>query len=87
MRTTTEKENMIHDIGIVSFVAYEMALYLDTHPMDREAMEYFNHYMRMKNQMMRDFAAKYWPLTLSTADTCSKEWKWALSPMPWEGGC
>ena len=49
--------------------------------------EYFNHYIRMKNQMMRDYAVKFGPLSLSVADTCSKEWKWALQPMPWEGGC
>lgn len=86
-KMNTEQENMLHDIGVVDFVTVEMAEYLDTHPMDREAMEYFNHYMRMKNQMMRDYANKYGPLSLSVADNSSKEWKWALQPMPWEGGC
>lgn len=86
-RMNTEQERMLHDIGVVSFVAIEMTLYLDTHPLDREAMEYFNHYMRMKNQMMRDYAVKFGPLSLSVADSSSKEWKWALQPMPWEGGC
>lgn len=84
---STEQENMLHDIGVVDFVTVEMAEYLDTHTADREAMEYFNHYMRMKNQMMKDYAVKYGPLSLSVADTCSKEWKWALQPMPWEGRC
>lgn len=86
-KMTTEQENMLHDIGVIDFVTVEMALYLDTHPMDREALEYFSHYMRMKNQLMRDYAVKYGPLSLSVADTCNKEWKWALQPMPWEGGC
>ena len=86
-KMNTEQENMLHDISVVDFVTVEMAEYLDTHPMDREAMEYFNHYMRMKNQMMRDYANKYGPLCLSVADNSCKEWKWALQPMPWEGGC
>ncbi|NLL76990.1 MAG: spore coat protein CotJB [Clostridiales bacterium] len=86
-KMSTEQENMLHNIGVVDFVTVEMTEYLDTHPSDREAMEYFNHYMRMKNQMMRDYANKYGPLSLSVADTSSKEWKWALQPMPWEGGC
>lgn len=86
-RINNEQENLLHDIGVVDFVTVEMTLYLDTHPMDREAMEYFNHYMRMKNQMLRDYANKYGPLSLSVADTSCKEWKWALQPMPWEGGC
>lgn len=86
-KMNTEQEHMLHDIGVVDFVTVEMTLYLDTHPMDREAMEYFNHYMRMKNQLMRDYAAKYGPLSLSAADNSCKEWKWATQPMPWEGGC
>lgn len=86
-RMNAEQASMLHDIGVVDFVAVEMAEYLDTHPLDREAMEYFNHYMRMKNQMMRDYAGKFGPLSHSVADTCGKEWKWALQPMPWEGGC
>ena len=83
----TEKRRMLMDINVLDFTTTELREYLDTHPFDREAMEYFNHYMRMKNQMMRDYAMKYGPLSLSVADTCSKEWKWALQPMPWEGGC
>ena len=83
----TEQQTLLHHIGVVDFVTIEMTLYLDTHPDDREAKEYFHHYMRMKNQMMKDYAMKYGPLTLSTADSCSKEWKWAAQPMPWEGGC
>ena len=41
----------------------------------------------INNKMMKDYAQKYGPLSLSTADSSSKEWKWALQPMPWEGGC
>ena len=82
-----EQKNLLHHIGVVDFVVVEMTLYLDTHPQDREALEYFNHYMCMKNQMMKDYAVKYGSLTLSAADSCSKEWKWTSQPMPWEGGC
>ncbi len=80
------QEQLLHDIGIVGFVLTELTLYLDTHPHDRNAMEYFNHYNRMKNQMDREFSQKYYPLTTSLAD-CSKEWRWGAAPMPWEGVC
>ena len=64
----------------------ELTLYLDTHPDDRNAMEYFNHYNRMRGQMEREFSQKYYPLNLSLAD-CSKEWRWGEAPLPWEGAC
>ena len=44
----SQKEQMLHDIGIVDFVLVDLMLYLDTHPFDRSAMEYFNHYNRIK---------------------------------------
>ena len=44
---------MLHDIGIADFVLTDLMLYLDTHPTDRNAMEYFNHYARIKTQMGR----------------------------------
>ena len=84
----TERERLFHDIGIIDFVIVEMTLYLDTHPTDREAMEYLKHYVRMKNQAMKEYAMKYGPLRISDMDGCKQnEWKWATQPWPWEGGC
>lgn len=88
MHFSNEQEKLLHDIGVLDFVVIELALYLDTHPADRNAMEYYNHYNRMTNQAKKDYAEKFGPLTLALADTsdCS-EWNWATLPMPWEGGC
>jgi len=80
------KEQLLRDIGIVDFVLIELGLYLDTHPMDRNAMEYFNHYNRMKHQMEKEFSMKYFPLTMNMAES-NKEWRWGAAPLPWEGAC
>ena len=82
----SNQQQLLRDIGIVNFVLTELTLYLDTHPHDRNAMEYFNHYNRMRNQMEQEFSQKYYPLTLRQED-CSKEWRWGEAPMPWEGEC
>ena len=82
----SNKEQMLKDISIVDFILVELALYLDTHPTDRNAMEYFNHYSRMKNQMMKEFSQKYFPLTKDFAES-NKEWRWGAAPLPWEGVC
>ncbi len=80
------KEQLLNDIGIVSFVLTELALYLDTHPLDCNAMEYFSHYNRIRHQMVKEFSVKYYPLTLDMADS-NKEWRWGMAPLPWEGEC
>lgn len=84
----TEQERLLHHIDLIGFVIVEMNLYLDTHPDDVEAVDYLKHYARMKNQALREYASKFGPLTVATADASSdKEWTWATLPMPWEGGC
>ncbi|MGN0430966.1 MAG: spore coat protein CotJB [Lachnospiraceae bacterium] len=91
---SSEQNRMLMDIGIIDFTLVELTLYLDTHPHDKQAMEYFNHYARIKNQMVKDFSMRYYPLTKDVS-TETREWQWALAPMPWEnaanpvmeGGC
>ncbi len=80
-----EAKKMLNEIGMIDFVVVEMALYLDTHPRDKEAINYFNYYAKMKNKMMEEFAEKYWPLSLATADNSQNEWTWALQEPPWKG--
>ncbi len=82
----SNKEQMLKDISIVDFVLVELMLYLDTHPTDRSAMDYFNHYSRVKKQMEREFSQKYFPLTKDQAES-NKEWRWGAAPLPWEGVC
>jgi spore coat protein JB len=80
------REQMLNDIGIVGFVLIDLSLYLDTHPDDKKALEYFNHYSRIRNQMVRDFSREYYPL-LKEFSECNNEWRWGMAPMPWEGEC
>lgn len=54
MHFSNEQEKLLHDIGVLDFVVIELALYLDTHPTDRNAMEYYNHYNRMTNQAKKN---------------------------------
>lgn len=81
-----DKEQLLMDIGIASFVVTELVLYLDTHPFDRSAMEYFNHYNRIKLQMEKEFSQKYYPLNTGMAES-GKSWRWGAAPLPWEGVC
>ena len=59
------REQLLRDIGIADFMVTELVLFLDTHPGDCNAMEYFNHYNRIKNQMEKEFSQKIWRLHLN----------------------
>ncbi len=82
----TRKEQLFQDIGIADFVLTDLGEYLDTHPSDQTALEYFNHYAAIKTQMTKDFAKEFFPLTKDASNN-TKEWKWGSAPLPWEGGC
>lgn len=82
MRGIDQKKLMDY-INAVSFAVDEAKLFLDTHPDDKEALEYFNNYNKARNQALREYAAHFGPLTISTA-TNDRCWEWAKQPWPWE---
>ena len=88
MANNNDMCRMLHDIGVVDFVLVDLGLYLDTHPYDQAALNYFNHYNRIKAKMVRDFSATYYPLTMDMNDS-TKEFRWNSpnTPLAWEEGC
>lgn len=84
-KTATERSRLYHWINVVSFALNDIVLYLDTHPYDKEALEYFNHFQGLRNQALEEYAANYGPLTLDSS-AHYPHWAWALDPFPWEGG-
>lgn len=85
------RRQLLGFLNEVSFAAYEALLYLDTHPEDQEAMEYFRKYNMLRNRALAAYAEKYGPLTLANIDDreCGS-WEWTMQPWPWElegGAC
>ena len=66
------------------------SLYLDTHPEDKEALDYFHHFNSARQQALHEYAVRFGPLTLGDVQhdgPCKDSWKWATQPWPWEGDC
>ncbi len=83
------RNELLNHINAVSFGVNEATLYLDTHPEDPEALEYFREYSELRNKALKEYAANFSPLTIDTAvASCADKWKWINEPWPWqEGGC
>lgn len=69
----------------VSFAVTDITLYLDTHPEDKNAIEYFNHYKELRLKALKEYEELYGPLTVDLAQPEDK-FTWAVMPAPWEGG-
>ena len=70
----------IYELG---FVLIETMLYLDTHPNDQQAIEYYNEIMNKYNEYASKFARFYGPLNAFDM-TNENYWTWVATPMPWE---
>ncbi len=78
-----DRETLLKRIDSVQFAAHELALYLDTHPLDTDAIEKMRKYMDIYLQLKGEFESKYGPLTVTAAGGDSM-WDWTKNPWPWD---
>lgn len=71
------------DLQTMAFVIQELALYLDTHRDDREALELYRDYQRLYENGKTEYAKRYGPLSHGMAGS-GKEYCWLNDPWPWE---
>ncbi len=84
----TNRSKLLLHISTIDFAIIDLTEYLDTHPDDVNAVSYVKQYISIKKRLMKEYADRFGPLTLSCViDNDCKEWIWAKMPLPWEGGC
>lgn len=81
-----DKESMMQTVRETGFALLDISLFLDTHPNDEKAMDYYNKYQQMNKEARREYERNFGPLNLNSVDTCNG-WTWTQEPWPWEGGC
>lgn len=80
-----DRRKLMRQIQVISFAVYEAALYLDGHPKDKRAMEYYNKYNAKLAELTERYEKSFGPLTIH--GNCAHEWKWVDAPWPWELDC
>lgn len=81
------REQLLDWINMISFAVIETSLYLDTHPCDVEALKFFDECIQMRKIAISEYSEQYEPLTLDLAGGNQNNWRWVMSPWPWEGKC
>ncbi len=72
-------------IMMLGFCAVDMMLYLDTHPDDEEALNYFNQCTALYNAAKQSYQEQFGLLN-AFSEQERFSWDWNTAPMPWEGG-
>ena len=70
------------ELQTLAFAILELALYLDTHRDDRQALELYQAYQKMYHDCMMKFNAKCGPLNHGSPSV--GEYQWLDDPWPWE---
>ena len=75
---------LLQKVYETGFALDEVTLYLDTHPSDNQAIEYYQYVKRMNQEAMAAYEKVYGPLMIN--QVIGNGWNWVNNPWPWEGG-
>lgn len=78
----TEQEALRRRIAAVDFAAWELHLFLDTHPNDADAAKKLQAYRERGEALRADYEEKFGPLGENMNET--SRWAWICQPWPWE---
>ena len=70
------------ELQTLAFAIQELALYLDTHADDREALELYQTYQKLYHQCMKEYSDQCGPLNHRTPSEGA--YRWLDDPWPWE---
>ncbi len=59
----TERSKRLQEIQEVSFTLDELTLYLDTHPLDEDALNAFETAQKKRKELLSEYARDFEPLT------------------------
>ncbi len=79
----SEREELLRCIDTTSFAIDDVALYLDTHPKDKAALEYYEKVNTLRQQAVKEYTTHFGPLTIDDVNT-KNMWSWIQEPWPWE---
>lgn len=79
------KEALLKQINEASFAMDDVLLFLDTHPDDAAAMQYYHNVTAMRKNAMDAYQNQFGPLMVD--NVMGNRWDWVTEKWPWEGGC
>jgi len=72
---------LLERVMAADFAAFDMSLFLDTHPNDPKGMTMLAEYQRQAAELRNTFVAQFGPLTLADS---KGNGGWAANPWPWD---
>lgn len=77
------RQELFNKIQSLGFVLYDTALFLDTHPENALALDFYRENQEWYLKYRKEYESMYGPLTLNNVSTAGG-WSWTQGPWPWE---
>ena len=83
-----DKENMsraemLKKVQQADFLAYDLQLYLNTHPTCERALALYTETIKQAKELRNEYEEMYGPLTAARS-TGKSPWQWSKNPWTWE---
>ncbi len=75
-----DKCKLMRELSAVQFAAWELHIYLDTHPCDEKALEMHKKYTERAMELREEYEECFGPLTSDSGSGL----EWVKNPWPWE---
>ena len=79
-----DRDEALSRLTALDFMALDMALYLDTHPTDKEAIAIYNEILSQANEARMIYEQNYGPLCSYRSFSNADMFKWCDNPWAWQ---
>lgn len=93
----SDRQVLLQKINEASFAVADVTLYLDNHPTDAEALQYFKMVMSQRKQALEEYESRFEPLIIDCVNPnennktgfgtdypAEEHWTWADGKVPWD---
>ena len=80
-----DRDELLKKLSELDFIAVDLALYLNTHPENTEAIQAYNQVITAADTVRMKYEEAYGPLcSFRSYATNTSHWEWNNNPWPWQ---
>ena len=80
-----DRDELLKKLSELDFIAVDLALFLNTHPTDREAIQAYNQVITTADAVRMKYEEAYGPLcSFRSYAGNTNDWEWNNDPWPWQ---
>ena len=79
----TNRNELLKKIQEMDFFAFDLQLYLNTHPKCERALKLYVETVNEAKKLRREYEEKFGPIT-ATSTPATIPWQWSKNPWTWD---